>query len=202
MEAIRTASGKPLDRRARRTRQAIKQSFVALADIRKPQDLTVKEVMEHAGVNRATFYAHFSNIDDLERALEADAAARVIEHAEAELQHERDAGDHQADRFSTLMACLLGDRECSRWILGTQALGAGKAALAEHLRNRCIQEWRSASDLTDEQAAMLFSYVFEGSFGLLTHCYQHGVDPKHALSAVSALSRQTRADMGTLLVPR
>lgn len=78
---IKAKTVKPLDRRARRTRQAIKESFAALAANRPLPDLTVKEVMERAGVNRATFYAHFSNIEDLERAMEADAAERVIERA-------------------------------------------------------------------------------------------------------------------------
>ena len=55
---IKAKTVKPLDRRARRTRQAIKESFAALAANRPLPDLTVKEVMERAGVNRATFYAH------------------------------------------------------------------------------------------------------------------------------------------------
>ena len=76
---IKAKTAKPLDRRARRTRQAIKESFAALAANRPFPDLTVKEVMERAGVNRATFYAHFSNIEDLERAMETDAAERVMQ---------------------------------------------------------------------------------------------------------------------------
>ena len=45
---IKAKTAKPLDRRARRTRQAIKESFAALAANQPLPDLTVKEVMERA----------------------------------------------------------------------------------------------------------------------------------------------------------
>ena len=52
---IKAKTAKPLDRRARRTRQAIKESFAALAANRPLPDLTVKEVMERAGVPTAAY---------------------------------------------------------------------------------------------------------------------------------------------------
>ena len=73
---IKAKTAKPLDRRARRTRQAIKESFAALAANRPFPDLTVKEVMERAGVNRATFYAHFSAPSSPREASRASSSAR------------------------------------------------------------------------------------------------------------------------------
>ena len=126
---IKAKTVKPLDRRARRTRQAIKESFAALAANRPLPDLTVKEVMERAGVNRATFYAHFSNIEDLERAMETDAAERIIERATSM----RESEEHREGDLAVALVCLLDDRDAYRWLLGPQSLGAGKALLADHL---------------------------------------------------------------------
>ena len=114
---IKAKTVKPLDRRARRTRQAIKEGFAALAANRPLPDLTVKEVMERAGVNRATFYAHFSNIEDLERAMETDAAERVIERA----TRMRESEEHREGDLAVALVCLLDDRDACRWLLGPQS---------------------------------------------------------------------------------
>lgn len=180
---IRTQANKPLDRRARRTRQAIKDSFASLAASRPMPDLTVKEVMERAGVNRATFYAHFSNIDDLERAMEADAASRVVERA----ARMRESGEHREDELTMILACLLDDRDACRWLLGPQALGAGKAVLADHLRQRYHQQIIAQDGMTQLRAQCLFDYAFEGAFGVLVRCHNQNADPRETLSTLHDL---------------
>lgn len=156
---------------------------MALAANRPLQDLTVKEVMEHAGVNRATFYAHFSNIDDLERAMEADAANRVIER----VARMRETGEHREEELTMILACLLDDRDACRWILGTQSLGAGKAVLADHLRQRYLQQALAMDGMTPLRAQCLFDYAFEGAFGVLVRCHNQGVDPRETLSTLHDL---------------
>ena len=56
---------KYMDRRQRKTREAI---FAALMDLLSKKDfgrITVGEIIAHADVGRATFYAHFETKDDL-----------------------------------------------------------------------------------------------------------------------------------------
>ena len=58
-----------MDRRQRKTREAI---FRALTDLLSKKDfrqITVGEIIERADVGRATFYAHFETKDDLMKAL-------------------------------------------------------------------------------------------------------------------------------------
>src|SRR3954471_15544361 len=68
---MRVVSGKfaePLkkeDRRVRRTRDRLGDALVELL-VEKPfDDITVQEVLDRAGVSRSTFYAHFSDKNDL-----------------------------------------------------------------------------------------------------------------------------------------
>lgn len=51
-----------IDPRVRRTRQMLQQAFLEISH-EKPDfnDITVGEITERAGVNRATFYAHFED---------------------------------------------------------------------------------------------------------------------------------------------
>lgn len=50
-----------VDPRVRRTRQWIQEALMALLAKREFNDITVQEIAARAGVNRATFYAHFED---------------------------------------------------------------------------------------------------------------------------------------------
>jgi len=50
-----------LDPRVRRTRQLLEQAFLAVAAEKGFQAVSVQDIAEKAGVNRATFYDHFTD---------------------------------------------------------------------------------------------------------------------------------------------
>jgi len=53
------------DRRVRKTRTALIQAMVQLAERKRWASISVRELLEHADVGRSTFYAHFRSKDDL-----------------------------------------------------------------------------------------------------------------------------------------
>jgi len=60
--------GKPsarTDRRVLRTRDVLGDALVELMHEKPFDDITVQEVLDRAGVGRSTFYAHYSDKDDL-----------------------------------------------------------------------------------------------------------------------------------------
>ena len=54
-----------MDRRQRKTREAIFKAFIELLSTKNFSQITVGEIIEHADVGRATFYAHFETKDFL-----------------------------------------------------------------------------------------------------------------------------------------
>lgn len=64
-------SGKPtpcspkMDRRVRRTRDALGDALVELMQQKPFETIRVQDVLDRAGVGRSTFYAHFRDKDDL-----------------------------------------------------------------------------------------------------------------------------------------
>lgn len=54
-----------LDRRVRRTRKLLAQSLTELLEEKELKDITVKEVSEHADLNRGTFYLHYKDVYDM-----------------------------------------------------------------------------------------------------------------------------------------
>jgi AcrR family transcriptional regulator len=59
-----------MDRRVKYTRNALKDSLVQLMQDRPVSRITIKEICEHADVNRGTFYAHYKDQFDLLRQTE------------------------------------------------------------------------------------------------------------------------------------
>ncbi len=54
-----------MDRRQRKTRQAIFTAFIDLLSHKKMNQITVADIIEKADIGRATFYAHFETKDYL-----------------------------------------------------------------------------------------------------------------------------------------
>jgi AcrR family transcriptional regulator len=54
-----------VDRRVRRTRQALHKALISLALEKKYDSITVQEVLDRADVGRSTFYTHFQNMDEV-----------------------------------------------------------------------------------------------------------------------------------------
>lgn len=54
-----------MDKRILKSTNKLKESFIELMKIKSPVQITVKELCEHAGLNRSTFYERFGYMDAL-----------------------------------------------------------------------------------------------------------------------------------------
>jgi AcrR family transcriptional regulator len=68
-----------IDPRVRRTRQSIEQAFVELVRERGFQAISVQDIAGRAGINRATFYAHFPDKFDLLNQFTRDSFQKEVD---------------------------------------------------------------------------------------------------------------------------
>lgn len=107
-----------MDRRARRTRQALHEALIQLMLERDYDQVTVADVADAANVGRSTFYAHYTDKDDLlrdgfghlkaelRRALEENPATDAAPNDR--LAFSRPLTEHLADNVHLYHALMAG----------------------------------------------------------------------------------------------
>lgn len=79
-----------MDRRQRKTRQAIFAAFTELLAKKNVGRITVGQIIEKADIGRATFYAHFETKEDLLKALGEELFCHVLDG----MSHTGDTHNH------------------------------------------------------------------------------------------------------------
>lgn len=63
--------------RGERSKSALKSTFLKLILEKEPEDITVVELCQKAGVNRSTFYAHYNSMEQLIREVLLESVAKI-----------------------------------------------------------------------------------------------------------------------------
>ena len=69
-----------MDRRQRKTREAIFRAFRTLLERKRYDHITVRDILEEADIGRSTFYAHFETKDMLLKAMCGEIFNHVFEN--------------------------------------------------------------------------------------------------------------------------
>jgi len=130
---------KPIDRRVARTRATLQQAHISLILKKGYEAITVDDICDAANVGRSTFYAHYSNKDDLRRSGLEHLRNQLVERQKEALTgagdiRERSLGfsltmfEHARDHLD-LYKALVGGRG------GAIALGTIRQILSDLVRN-------------------------------------------------------------------
>ena len=93
-----------MDRRQRKTRNAVFQAFTRLLEKKTYSVLTVQDIIDEADIGRSTFYAHFETKDELLKALCNDIFDHVFS-AEIMSEEKHDFSHHSSfcDRITHIL---------------------------------------------------------------------------------------------------
>lgn len=158
------------DRRILRTRALLRQGLAELMQEKNAGDITVKELVAHANVNRSTFYLHYTDIDQMLASIEAE----LLERIEASVQaHPIDP--HQAQIFplvGDLFALMAENREICAALLGPHGDMAFLLQIEAILSRYSLQV---LADATRDRRADLdsgYSFCLSGCVGLIKNWLQ------------------------------
>lgn len=78
---------KELDQRVRMTKLMLRRGLIGLLEQKQLKDISVTELCRQSGINRGTFYAHYTDIDDLHRSIEEEVFAEIQKTLDAHPIH-------------------------------------------------------------------------------------------------------------------
>lgn len=88
-----TVGGERVDRRVRRTRRLLHEALRSLILEKGYDRVTVQDVIDHADIGRATFYAHFRDKDDLLMSGFEEMRTSLRQHLAGSPRHHKRPGE-------------------------------------------------------------------------------------------------------------
>ncbi len=148
---------KKTDARVRYTQRVLKESFLTLLQEKPVNRITVKEVCERAELNRATFYAHYSDCYALMDSIEKELLA-------AFQQSLRLIDSLNTDALILAIYTMVEQHEAACRVLIFQ--GASPSILGRMIdlaREESIAYWRQQlRRASDEELEMLYTHLSNG----------------------------------------
>lgn len=125
-----------MDLRIRRTQKNIREAFFELAQKKKISRITIKELAQTAMINKATFYLHYHDLEDLVQEIEDD----IIE----EIMHELGMADlffRRVDEFfKKFTQALLRNQQMLYILYDNDRTSSIQKKLVVTLRRKIVQE--------------------------------------------------------------
>ena len=156
--------GKKQDARVRYTKMMVKSSLLELMQTKPVAKITVTEICEKAGINRATFYSHYSDPTDLLHSIERELIediSRRVQPAIAAL------GGDLKDSMTEIVEYVRENAEACRALLSDQGDTGFQNQVVQVVEKQCIEHWRANSSASMEDAEYIYTFIAIGSVGVI-----------------------------------
>ncbi|MFQ3545599.1 TetR-like C-terminal domain-containing protein [Halobacillus rhizosphaerae] len=127
---------KKLDPRVIRTRQLLKDAFIALIKEMDLEKITVNRLAERATINRVTFYLHYRDIPDMQEKMAEDMLQELAEVYETA---RKDTNQTEGWKVIERMLAYIGENaDFYKVVLTSKGLPIFRERLLEYLTHRII----------------------------------------------------------------
>lgn len=163
------------DHRTRVTKLLIRKAFTELLRQKPIQSITIKELCQAAGVNRGTFYSHYTDIYDLLAQLEDEMLADFKLALEPLLGTE--SGDLTPVKITTgIFQCLKENADICAITLGDYGDKNFALRLINIGREKCMATYlKYFAGATPKQIEYFYAFVSAGCIGLLQKWLAEGM---------------------------
>ena len=151
------------DHRVRITKMLLRESFLGLL-IEKPIDkITVRELCEAAGVNRATFYAHYHDIGALNDEIKEEITEAIAQAIGTTL------AEQSLERFSIeICRIIMQYRQLCMAFFGEHGDQELALQIVESFRESSVALWKQQRpDLPDEALDYLYTFASTGCLAII-----------------------------------
>lgn len=174
------------DRRVRYTRMVLRESLVRLLAQKTVAQVSVTELCEMADINRATFYAHYSDPQDLLRSIESE----LIDDINTFLAtFSFDGGDAPVGLLQQVFSYIKENHQVCAVLLADNGDIAFQRKVAGIVSAQCIKRLTDERRADARAAEYIYLYASTGSVGLIQRWLADGMreTPAEMAALVSAL---------------
>ena len=163
------------DHRTRVSRLLIRRAFMDLLKRKPIQNITVKELCDTAGINRSTFYAHYTDVGDLLRRIEEEMMAE-LEQAMAPLLADQEKPFNPVEISTEIFRCLKENSDLCTVTLSDYEDKAFLLRLINMGRERCMETYlKHYPGVTPRQVEYFYAFASAGCIGLLRKWLDDGM---------------------------
>ena len=156
--------GKKQDARVRYTKMMIKQSLLELMQSKPVAKITVTEICERAGINRATFYAHYNDPTDLLHSIERELIDDISRRTQPAIGA---LGGDLKDTLTEIVEYIRENADACRVLLSDQGDTSFQNQVVRVVEKQFIEYWRSYGTASREDAEYIFTFIAIGSVGVI-----------------------------------
>ncbi len=153
------------DRRVKYTKMVLKESFVKLLEKKEISQITIKEICEDADINRATFYAHYSDPYDLMRKMQSDLLENVEAYLAAFIQNDMAAG--RVDIIERIFEYIKENARLCKLLLSEHGDLNFQKHLLMLMYDKNIADMTNGGAISKEDADYIFSFTLTGCVGMI-----------------------------------
>lgn len=164
----------PVDRRVRKTKQALRQGLAELLREKPIRDIRVRELVERVDISRGTFYLHYRDIYDLLEQVESEMGAEILAILKAHAPSEtwKSAYGILVDLF----AYLAENAAMCTVLLGPHGDMGFINRLKGFVKENCLVEWgHYYTGSLDIDRSYFYSFVLSAWFGLFETWLETGM---------------------------
>ncbi len=163
------------DHRKRVTRMLIRHAFTELLRVKPIQSISIKELCTQAGINRGTFYAHYTDIYDLLHKIEEE----MLEDFTKTLSPLFGADPYILTLkkvITEIFQCLKNNADICTVTLGPYGDKDFAARLLTIGQELCIETYtRMFANATRKQIEFCYAFISSGCIGLLEKWLAEGM---------------------------
>lgn len=122
-----------MDKRVKKTKEAVKEAFSALVQEKRYSLISVQDILDRAGVGRATFYKHFKTKEEVLCDICSDIFHHISSHSLSAESHHDFSEQTDFQHVLTHMLCHLSeDKDFLKGVLGSEGKEVFWAELKTH----------------------------------------------------------------------
>jgi len=161
------------DRRIKYTKMMLKNGIIALLEEYPISKITVKKLCETADINRSTFYAHYSDTQDLLQQLEQEVSQALIEHIS---QHTFTEKTKETEQVLNVMLEYIGDNsDLFKVLLGENGNSSFQKDIMRITQQKSIADLYNDKNIDARTSEYIQCFLLSGSLSIIEEWLQDGM---------------------------